>query len=320
MNFLADLSRKMLYVAVPALFVSAGAAVYIARAESPQAKTQPTVQKVLSNRSGRMPIIKDTTNFPVLTAQGVYAFDLDSGVVLYEKNSSENLYPASTTKMVTALVALDDYGLNKVLTVGPINVEGSKMGLLWGEKMTVENLLYGLLVHSANDAAEVLASDYPGGRAAFVEKMNEKAQELHAQNTHFVNPSGLDQDGQTTTAKDLARIANYAMGVKEFAKIVGTESYVSTDVTGKFKHSFTNRNELLGNVDGVLGVKTGWTDEARENLVTYVNREGKRVVIVTLGSQDRFGETKELIDWIYSNYEWKDVNYLPEYQLHNTLQ
>ncbi|OGM31541.1 hypothetical protein A2803_02285 [Candidatus Woesebacteria bacterium RIFCSPHIGHO2_01_FULL_44_21] len=240
--------------------------------------------------------------FPVISAQGVYAFELSSGRVLYEKDSEVPLFPASTTKIVTALVALDSYNFDAVLNTGKFSVTGSKMGLTWGENITARDLLYGLLIHSANDAAEVLAINFPGGRDRFIETMNEKAYALGAFNTHFSNPSGLDEEVQATTARDLARISAQAMGKPEFAEIVATESYTAHDTSGTTVHYLKNKNELLGKVPGVLGVKTGWTESARENLVTYVERDGKKVLTAVLGSQDRFGETEELIEWIFSEY------------------
>lgn len=248
------------------------------------------------------PARKVPAYFPVISAQGVYAYELGSGEVLYEKDADALLFPASTTKIVTALVAMDIYKLNQVIDTRTFSVAGSKMGLTWYENITVQDLLYGLLIHSANDAAEVLAANHPEGREAFIQAMNLKARDLGAFDTRFVNPSGLDEAGQTTTARDLARIASYAMENPEFAKVVATDSYTARDTSGKTVHYLKNKNELLGKVPGVLGVKTGWTEGARENLVTYVERGGKRVMIAVLGSQDRFGETEALIDWIFSTY------------------
>jgi D-alanyl-D-alanine carboxypeptidase (penicillin-binding protein 5/6) len=256
-----------------------------------------------------LPVLKNAATFPLLTAEGVYAYDLDSGVVLYEKSSEVPLFPASTTKIVTALVALDYYKMDQIINTGVFSASGSRMGLAWREDISFKDLFYGLMVYSANDAAEVLANNFPGGRKAFVEAMNKKARELHAYNTNFENPSGLDDSGQETTAKDLARISSQAMLRKEFADVVSTKDYVAKNSNGTILHQMTNRNELLGEIPGVLGVKTGWTPEARENLVTYINRDGRRVMISLLGSQDRFGETKELLNWIFANYEWKNISY-----------
>lgn len=257
-----------------------------------------------------LPVLKPSSNFPVLSAQGVFAYDLDSGVVLYEKNPDEPLLPASTTKIMTAIVAMEHYAQDDILNTGTFSAKGSKMGLYWNENISVRDLLYGLLVYSGNDAAEVLAANYPGGREAFISEMNKKTRELFAFNTSFVNPSGLDELGQITTAKDLSRIASRAMLKPEFASIVGTREYVARSSDGVFLHKLENRNLLLGEVPGVLGVKTGWTEGARENLVTYIQRDNRKIMVTVLGSQDRFGESKQLIEWIFNNYVWTDVSYL----------
>ncbi len=253
------------------------------------------------------PVLGASSSFPILSAQGALAVDLDSGVSLYEKNPDTKLLPASTTKIVTALVALDSYPLDQIVTIGRINVVGQKMGLFQGEQVAVENLLYGLLVYSANDAAIALADNFPGGYDAFIAAMNTKAKDLSMINTNFQNPAGLDGLNQITTAEDLIRVSEIAIRDPEFAKIVGTKVVSFTDISGKTKYNLKNINELLGVVPGVLGIKTGWTENARENLVTYMERDGHKVMIALLGSQDRFGETKELIDWIFTNYQWQEV-------------
>jgi D-alanyl-D-alanine carboxypeptidase (penicillin-binding protein 5/6) len=265
--------------------------------------------KVLDVKTQVLPVIAPDSTFPLLSAQAVLAMDLETGTMLYEKNSSSPFLPASTTKIVTALTAMDFYPPDLVLEVGKVSVEGQKMRLVEGEKLRVIDLLYGLLIFSANDAAEVLAANFPGGRDFFVTSMNLQAKKYGLNNSYFTNPSGLDGPLQVTTATDLARISEIAMLNPTFAKIVGTKQVTLTSVDGKNSHPLTNINELIGNVDGVLGVKTGWTEEARENLVTYLERDGKKIMIVVLGSQDRFGETKELIDWIFANYEWKEVSF-----------
>ena len=254
-----------------------------------------------------LPLLKEGVVYPVVSAQSVFMMDVDSAVPLYEKNPDGKFLPASTTKMVTALVSLDFYPMDAVLRINSIRSVGQRMRLVAGEEISVENLLYGLLVFSANDAADVLAANYYGGREAFVAAMNDKAKELNLENTVFVNPSGLDSAAQVTTARDLARIAAVAMENVKFREFVATKNKIVTSADGSIVHRLTNINSLLGEVEGVLGVKTGWTENARENLVTYVDRDGKKVVIVVLGSQDRFGETKELIEWVYSSYHWREV-------------
>ena len=254
-----------------------------------------------------LPILKDGAKYPILSAQSVMAIDLASGVTLYEKDSSKTLLPASTTKIITALVALDSYNLDQVLKVGKVNVVGQKMGLVSGEQLLFSDLLNGLLIYSANDAAEVLASNHPGGRDLFITLMNKKVKDLGLNNTHFSNPTGLDNGAQYVTARDLIVVSKYAMKNPIFAKIVGTTEITVKSVDGRISHRLININKLLGSVEGILGIKTGWTENARENLVTEVSRNGKGVIIVVLGSSDRFGETTELIDWIFENYIWEDV-------------
>lgn len=254
-----------------------------------------------------LPVLSKNSSFPVISSQGALATDLDSGITLYEKNADGELLPASTTKIITALVAMDEYPDEKILEVRNVKIEGQKMGLIEGERISALDLLYGLLVYSANDAAEVFANTFPGGRIKFIEKMNQKAEELHLEKTNFTNPSGLDGNLQYTSARDLMRVSSYAMEVPKFAQIVGTKNITVASVDGKTVHKLTNINKLLGSVEGVSGVKTGWTEIASENLVTLVERKGRKVMIVLLGSQDRFGETKEIIDWIYSNYKWKRI-------------
>ncbi|MBI2594668.1 MAG: D-alanyl-D-alanine carboxypeptidase [Candidatus Colwellbacteria bacterium] len=242
---------------------------------------------------------------PKISAQAAFIYDPLSAVVLYDKNGDIPLAPASTTKIMTALVALDNYNLQEVVTVPKIKVTGQKMNLIWGEQLTIENLLQGLLIFSANDAGEVLASHFSGGREAFIAAMNEKAVDLHLAQTHFLNPTGIFMPGHQSSAQDLARLANFAMANSVLAQIVATRHELVTSQTGQL-HDLFNLNILLGTVPGVIGVKTGKTDEGGEALVTYVKRDGGSVLIVVLGSQDRFGDTKALIDWVYRTHQWQE--------------
>ncbi len=259
--------------------------------------------------ASQLPILTGSKNFPDLSGQGIIAIDGDSNVTLFEKNADNQFLPASTTKIVTALVSIDYYNLNQVLTVNSPTVEGQRMGLVRGEQMTVLNLLKGLLIYSANDAALTLAQNYPGGFDSFVAAMNTKAQELHLDHSHFANPIGLDDNTQFTTPRDMVRVAQIAMQNSTFSQIVGTKEESITDVTGKFLYDLKNVNQLLGNVDGVQGIKTGWTEAARENLITFIARNDHKIYIALLGSEDRFGETKKLINWIYDNYSWQKITF-----------
>lgn len=244
-------------------------------------------------------------NAPSLTARSVLVMDIDSSVILYEKNSAWRLLPASTTKIMTAVISLENYRLNDALTVGDIKKEGRVMNLLRREKITVENLLFGLLVHSANDAAEVLAANFPGGRAKFIQEMNRKSHELNLSGTSFVNPSGFDQPGQYTTVLDLARLSSYALKNDIFQKMVDIQKITVYDISGKTKHVLDNVNWLLGKVWGVHGIKTGWTEEAGECLVALTERNNHRILTVILGSEDRFSETEKLIEWAFKTHQWE---------------
>lgn len=269
------------------------------------------VKQIIPERNTKaysdLPVLKEDAKYPILSAQSVMAVDLESGVTLYEKDPNKALLPASTTKILTALVALDTYQPDQILKVGKINVEGQKMGLFAGEEMKFIDLLNGLLIYSANDAAEVLARNHPGGRDLFIGLMNKKVKDLGLNNSHFTNPVGLDDGAQYSTTRDLVVVAKYAMQNPIFAEIVGTKEKTVKSVDGKISHKLTNINKLLGEVPGVKGVKTGWTENARENLVTYIERDNRKVMTVVLGSSDRFGETKELIDWVFNNYSWEEV-------------
>ena len=242
-----------------------------------------------------------------VSAESVVILDVDSHVYLYKRNESLLLFPASTTKIMTALVALDNYELDDVVTIGTQSAVGQVIGLVSGEKMTVENLLYAALIHSGNDAAQALADHYKDGTQAFIDKMNEKAIALHMDNTHFKNPTGYDDPEHKMTAMDLATLSKAAIQNKTIAKMVAIPSISIADVTHTYFHKLTNVNQLLGKIPGVAGIKTGWTEAAGENLVTFVDRDGHRVIFVVLHSKDRFGDTTKLIDWVYSTYSWEDI-------------
>ena len=262
----------------------------------------PTPAPYPSNATG-MPVPED------ITASGVVIVDIESGVHLYKRNEEDLFAPASTTKILTALVALDTYKLDDVLTVKTIANTGQTMGLVAGERITVENLLYGALVQSGNDAAYALAENYPGGVDKFVEAMNAKAKTIHLTKSFFANPVGYDDPNQRMTPSDLARLAVVALTNPVIAKIVAIPQITISDVTHTYFHALKNVNQLLGKIPGVGGIKTGWTEEAGENLVTYVERNGHKVIFVVLHSKDRFGETAKLIDWVFGNFSWQQLSY-----------
>lgn len=240
-----------------------------------------------------------------IAARSIVILDLGSAATLFSRNEHVPMSPASTTKILTALVVMDHYELDDIVTVQTAIHDGQVMGLVPGERITVENLLYGALVQSGNDAAWALAEHFPGGVEKFVEAMNLKAKEIHLVNSYFTNPVGFDDPSHTMTAADLATLASFALTNKTIAKIVGIPQITISDVTHTYFHPLTNVNQLLGKIPGVGGIKTGWTEEAGENLVTLIERNGHRVIIVVLKSGDRFAETAQLINWVFTSYTWE---------------
>lgn len=255
-----------------------------------------------------VPVNISGASVPDISAQGVIIIDLPSNIVIYQKNAHDKFKPASTTKLMTALVALDHYQPDDVLTVDRVETQERTMGLVAGEKITFESLLYGALVHSANDAAYTIAQNYPGGVAKFVETMNRKAAMLHLDDTHFTNPIGFDDEEIYTTPVNLAKLARVALNNQMIAKVVGTPSITVHDIDFNYFHMLSNVNELLGKIVGVAGVKTGYTENGGEILVTEVRKNNHLVLFVLLKSSDRFKETTNMIDWVFNNFAWKNIS------------
>ncbi len=239
---------------------------------------------------------------PFVTAEGVYVVELDSFSTLYEKNSQAKFFPASTTKIITALVAADLYQPDKIITINQASVEGQIMNLVPNERITAENLLYGILVHSGNDAAYALANEH--GFNNFIQMMNTKAQEIGMKNSHFKNPAGLDDMEQMTTPFDLALAGRELLQNPYLRKMVSTKEIIISDVDYRQFHTLTNVNKLLGEVQGLGGLKTGYTELAGENLVSFYRKDNHDYIIVILKSQDRFLDTRTIVTWIDSNVQY----------------
>lgn len=264
--------------------------------------------KLLQNEPEKVLFLQDLgESVPKVSAGGVWVEDLTAGKVLYEYNSDVKLLPASTTKMMTALVGIEyfRYGDDLVVTREAL-VSGSSMGLNENERLSFRAILYGMLLNSGNDAAYTIAINYPGGLDGFMAAMNKKSQSLGLTNSYFTNPAGFDTPGHYSSAKDLAIIAKAVMANEQLAQVVGTKETTVIAENQTKSHTLENLNQLLGE-DGVIGIKTGYTEKSGENLVTLVERDGRQVLIVVLRSSDRFGETKKLIQWAYRNFslEWR---------------
>ena len=225
-----------------------------------------------------------------VSAAAAVLMDADSGRLLYEKNGEKRMLIASTTKLMTALVALEQGGLQQEITVtGSHMAEGSSMYLRPGEKLTLETLLYGLLLSSGNDAA-LAVTECMGGAAPFVARMNEKAAELGMENTHFANPNGLDDEEHYSTAEDMAKLAAAAMNDPVLRRVASTRT---ARIGGR---TLTNHNKLLSRVEGCVGLKTGYTKAAGRTLVSCAERDGVRLVAVTLQDGDDWNDHASLYE------------------------
>lgn len=249
-----------------------------------------------------LPKIDESTELkkPQISAKAALIYDLTTKKTLFEKGSNEKLPIASLTKIMTAIIALENPKAdNRYLVVKQDLVGENSMGLTNGETLPLEELLYGLMLASGNDAAETLASNYDFGRENFVKAMNDKAKSLGLLNTHFSNPSGLEGDGgQYSTAYDLFVISNYALSnFPLFQKVVSTFQYTIPYSQDHKEFYLENETNLLTSYPGVKGIKDGYTPEAGLCLVTYLEHEGHRIIGVLLGSDDRRGEMKELLDY-----------------------
>ncbi len=239
-----------------------------------------------------------------VSAKCAYALELDSGDVVFEKNADIKVGMASTTKIMTAIVAIENAALDKVVKITPemVGVEGSSIYLQEGETLTVEELLYALLLESANDAAVALACFVGGDLDIFVDMMNSKAEELMLEGTHFTNPHGLDNDEHYTTAKELAILAKYAMSNPVFREIVSTYKKV-IPLGEDGSRVLINHNKLLRAYDGAIGIKTGFTKKSGRCLVSCAEVDGVKIIAVTLNAPSDWDDHRKMLDLGFSMYE-----------------
>lgn len=240
---------------------------------------------------------------PDLSAVAAVVIDQASGKVLYEKNMNEEHYPASTTKILTCLLALDNLELDSKITLPDyyVNVGETSIGLQAGAKQTVEELLMATMLWSANDAAQALAIGAAGTEEAFVEMMNQRVAAMGLQHTHFANPHGLHNEAHYTSAYDLAMIARAAMDNPEFRRIVTTESFVIHKLNGEDNYTVHNRNTLLTQYEFADGIKTGYTKQAGNCIVASATQNGMQLIVVLLNSANIFDESQELLEWGFAN-------------------
>ena len=252
-------------------------------------------------------------------------YDRASGRILYEKNGNKQTPMASTTKIMTAIVVLENANLKDIVTIDAkaAGTGGSRLEIKKNDKITVNDLLYGLMLRSGNDAAVALANYVGGSIEGFAEMMNNKAEEMGLKNSHFIVPHGLDNEGHYTTAYELAKMADYALKIDKFKEIVSTKT--TTITINGYPRTITNTNQLLGSISGVYGVKTGFTNGAGRCLVSACKREDLDIITVIIGadtSNQRTADTIKLIKYVNEKFDmvnlqeiiekkfkqWKDIN------------
>ncbi len=263
---------------------------------------------------------------PDINSKSAILMENESGNILFEKKSTKKMYPASTTKIMTAILAIENCDLSDTVVVSESAINAVPEGyttaqFVAGESVTVENLLYGLMLSSGNEAANVLAEYISGSIENFSELMNQKAKILGCENTHFVNANGMHDENHYTTAKDLAIITRYCMKNETFRKIVATEQYTlpATDIYSSTDRVLENTNSLIKlnspyYYKYAIGVKTGYTTQAGNCLVSYSNKNEVELICVTLnadsnenGSSYRYDDTKSLLEYGYNNFSQKAI-------------
>ncbi len=238
-----------------------------------------------------------------LSAQSYALMDADTGKILASHRENDRLPMASTTKIMTCLIALEECAVNEVVTISPlaVGIEGSSIYLTQGEKLTVEELLYGLMLESANDAAVALALHISGSIDAFAELMNRKAEELGLKQTHFINPNGLHHDDHYSTAKDLSILMSHCMKDDRFVAISG-EGKKQISAPGGKTRFLANHNKLLRYYDDCVAGKTGFTKTSGRCLVTAAERNGRTLVCTTLGDPNDWNDHEALFEFGFSQY------------------
>lgn len=245
-----------------------------------------------------------------LNSRSCVILDRVSKQVLFGKNETNRVKMASTTKIMTATIIIENFDLDKTVEVSKkaAGTGGSRLGLKTGDKITIHDLLYGLMLCSGNDAAVALAESTAGSIEEFAKLMNQKALDLGLNNTHFESPHGLDSDEHYTTAYELALLSDYALKNSTFAQIVGTKTYTIT-ING-YPKTLSNTNELLGNLNGVYGVKTGFTNGANRCLVSACKRDNMDIICVVLGADTKKFRTQDsikLIEYSFKNFDYINV-------------
>lgn len=247
---------------------------------------------------------------PSVSAVSAVLINADTGGTIFEKNADEKRAVASTTKIMTALLTLESGQLDRRFTVDSmaIRVEGTSMGLRKGDIVTRRALCYGMLLPSGNDASNAAAVNISGSLSAFAEKMNEKAAQLGMNDSHFITPSGLDAPEHYSTARDMAKLTRAALKNEDFRAICGLTSATLEFGNPPYSRKLYNSNKLLKQYEGCIGVKTGFTDNARRCLVSAAERDGVTLIAVTLNAPDDWSDHKKLFDYGFSMVNSQEIS------------
>lgn len=260
----------------------------------------------------------------IINAKNAVIYDRESKTIIWGKDENKKVPMASTTKIMTAIIMLENItNLNEKIEVSKqaAITGGSRLGLKTGDIITYNDLLYGLMLCSGNDAAVQIAISVAGDIENFAKLMNEKAKEMGLVNSNFVVPHGLDNVNHYTTAAELAIMADYGLNIKKFQEVVATKTY--TVIINGYPKTINNTNELLGYLEGVNGVKTGFTNGAGRCLVTSVERNGFNIITVVLGADTKKIRTKDsikLIEWTYRKYELVNIEEVVNNEFENWKQ
>lgn len=313
------MKKYIVYISIFIVMISIATKIYADDFEEEAEDTSwiyEEIESASSNKNGE----------PTLNSRAVVVYDRNSKDIIWGKDENSRRKMASTTKIMTSIIVIENIkDLTQIVEISEKSacIGGSRLGLSKEDKITVNDLLYGLMMKSGNDCAIALAEFTSGSVGEFVKQMNNKAKELELTNTHFVTVNGLDEEEHYTTALELAKLTDYALNNKIFRQIVGTKNY-NIRINGYTKN-IGNTNELLGNLNGVYGVKTGFTNGANRCLVTAIKRDNMDLICVVLGADTKKDRTKDsinIIEYVFSNYqminieekiknaykEWKDKN------------
>lgn len=247
---------------------------------------------------------------PEISASAAVLMDIQTGEVLFAKNPNLKSPPASTTKIITGLVALEEGNPNQMVKVSPTaaNAEGSSLYLRTGEEKRLEDLLYGIMLSSGNDAARAIAESLAGSEREFARRMTERARQLGAFNTNFTNASGLPDEQHYTTAYDLALLTRYALNNKKFSEIVQTKSYNLPENELQNERRIFNHNKLLWRYRYADGVKTGYTRQAGRCLVASASKNGRRLVAVVLNSKTMYEDCQNMMEYGFAHFRMVSLN------------